>query len=96
MSEKVFQAGITRESGYLYFLDKKGFICKVKMARGHGGSKPSPARIMQTNIIRQPGFLYYVDKGGDVSMVKMSRSGRKKQSVNKKVARKKTLIESNP
>jgi len=34
MAEKVVKVGIKRESGYLYFLDKKGNVARAKMARG--------------------------------------------------------------
>ena len=31
---KVADAGVTRESGYLYFIDKDGDVARSKMARG--------------------------------------------------------------
>jgi len=34
MAEKVAQAGVTKESGYLYFVDKQGDISRAPMARG--------------------------------------------------------------
>ena len=34
MAEKVLKCGIKKESGYLYFIDKKGDISRAKMARG--------------------------------------------------------------
>lgn len=34
MAEKVAKVGIKKESGYLYFVDKKGDISRAKMARG--------------------------------------------------------------
>ena len=37
MGQKVFKSGIKRESGWLYYLDKKGNVARAKMARG--GSK---------------------------------------------------------
>jgi hypothetical protein len=33
-AEEVAQAGVTRESGYLYFIDKNGDVARAKMARG--------------------------------------------------------------
>ena len=33
-AEKVADAGVTRESGYLYFIDKDGDVSRAKMARG--------------------------------------------------------------
>lgn len=39
MAEKVLKCGIKKESGYLYFIDKKGDISRAKMARGRKKSK---------------------------------------------------------
>ena len=33
-AEKVADAGVTRESGYLYFIDKGGNVARAPMARG--------------------------------------------------------------
>lgn len=35
-SEKVAKVGITKEEGYLYFVDKDGDISRAKAARGRG------------------------------------------------------------
>ena len=35
-AEKVADAGVTRESGYLYFIDKDGDVSRAPMARGRG------------------------------------------------------------
>jgi len=32
--EKVFKAGIEKEDGFLYFVDKEGDISRIKMQRG--------------------------------------------------------------
>lgn len=34
MAQKVAKAGVKKESGFLYFVDKQGDISKAKMARG--------------------------------------------------------------
>lgn len=34
MAQKVAKVGIKKEPGYLYFVDKRGDISRVKMARG--------------------------------------------------------------
>ena len=34
MAEKVKNTGVTKQSGFLYFLDKNGHVSKTKMARG--------------------------------------------------------------
>ena len=33
-AEKVADAGVSRESGYLYFIDKNGHVARSPMARG--------------------------------------------------------------
>ena len=39
MAEKVCKCGIKKESGYLYFVDKKGDVSRAKMARGRKKKK---------------------------------------------------------
>ena len=34
MAQKVAKAGVKKEKGYLYFVDKQGDISRAKMARG--------------------------------------------------------------
>ena len=34
MAEKVKNTGVTKQSGYLYYLDKNGNVSRTKMARG--------------------------------------------------------------
>lgn len=77
MAEKVAKAGIKRESGYLYFVDKNGNIARSKMARGGGKKGKQKQEVMaKTGVKRQDGYLYFVDKAGDVARTKMAR-GRK-------------------
>lgn len=77
MAEKVAKAGIKREKGYLYYLDKQGDVSRAKMARGKkkGGS---PTKVTKLKVKRAEGYLYFVDKQGDVSRAKMARRGKKK------------------
>ena len=42
MAEKVAKVGVKKQSGYLYFVDKKGDISRAKMARG--GRKKKKAK----------------------------------------------------
>jgi uncharacterized protein YcgL (UPF0745 family) len=72
MSEKVAKAGVKKEDGYLYFIDKKGDISRVKMARG-GKKGGKPQKIAKVGVKKQKGYLYFVDKKGDVSRAKMVR-----------------------
>jgi hypothetical protein len=72
MAQKVTKAGIKREKGYLYYLDKQGDISKAKMARG-GKKGGGPKKVVKLGVKRQKGYLYFIDKQGDVSMAKMAR-----------------------
>jgi hypothetical protein len=78
MAEKVAKAGITREAGYLYFLDKNGNVSRTVMARGRKKGKGKQEVVAKTGVKREAGFLYYIDKAGDVSRTVMAR-GRKKK-----------------
>ena len=75
MADKVKRTGVTKASGYLYYLDKNGNVARVKMARGtnKGGS---PEVVANAGVQRESGWLYFIDKDGDVSRAKMAR-GRK-------------------
>jgi hypothetical protein len=77
MAEKVAKAGIKRQKGYLYYVDKRGNVVETKMARGNkkgGGGKV----IAKTAVKKVKGYLYFIDKAGDVSRAKMLRGGKKK------------------
>lgn len=79
MAEKVAKAGVKKEAGYLYFVDKQGNVSRAKMARGKkgkGGSKPQ--LVQKVGVKKQSGYLYFVDAKGDVSRAKMVRGGRKR------------------
>ena len=78
MAEKVAKAGIKREKGFLYYLDKQGDVSCAKMARGKNkGGKPK--KVVKLGIKRKEGYLYFIDKAGDVSCAKMVRGGKKKK-----------------
>ncbi|MCU0652584.1 MAG: hypothetical protein MUC39_06575 [Candidatus Omnitrophica bacterium] len=78
MAQKMMKAGVKREKGYLYYVDKCGDISCAKMARGSkkGGS---PKKVAKCGIKRKEGYLYFVDKQGDISCAKMKRGGKKKK-----------------
>lgn len=78
MAEKVAKAGIKREEGFLYFVDKKGDISRAKMSRGKKKGKVKQEVVSKTGVKRESGYLYFVDKQGDVSRTMMAR-GRKKK-----------------
>jgi len=75
LAQKVTKAGIKREKGYLYYLDKQGDVSMAKMARG-GKKGGAPKKVVKLSIKRQKGYLYFIDKQGDVSMAKMKRGGK--------------------
>ena len=77
MAEKVANAGVKKESGYLYFVDKQGDVSRAKMSRG-GRKKGSVAteKVARVGVRKERGFLYFVDKNGDVSRAKMARGRR--------------------
>lgn len=75
MSQKVAKAGIKREKGYLYYLDKQGDVSRAKMARG-GKKGGKPTKLVKLHIKREKGYLYFIDKKGDVSKAKMKRGRR--------------------
>ena len=77
MSEKVAKAGVKREKGYLYYLDKQGDVSRAKMARG-GKKGGSPKKVTKLGIKRKQGYLYFIDKQGDVSAAKMARAGKRR------------------
>lgn len=72
MAQKVAKAGIKREKGYLYYLDKQGDISRAKMARG-GRKGGSPQKVKKLGLKRKQGYLYFIDRQGDVSAAKMAR-----------------------
>ena len=76
MAEKVAKAGVKKEAGYLYFVDKKGNVSRAKMARGKKKVMGSPQVVAKVGVKKESGYLYFVDKKGDVSRAKMAR-GRK-------------------
>ena len=75
MAEKVKNTGVTKQSGFLYFLDKNGHVSKTKMARGADRSG-TPEGVAKAGVQRESGWLYFIDKDGDISRAKMAR-GRK-------------------
>lgn len=70
MAEKVAKAGVKRQEGYLYYIDKQGDISRAKMARG-GKKGGKPEKVQKLGIKKESGYLYYLDKKGDVSRSKM-------------------------
>ena len=79
MAEKVAKAGVKKQNGFLYFVDKDGDVSRARMARGRKkGSKTRPEKVARVGVKKQKGFLYFVDSKGDVSRAKMARGRRRK------------------
>jgi len=76
MGEKVVRCGITREDGWLYFVDKHGDVARAKMAIGRKKGKTKQEVVVGTGIRREQGWMYYIDKNGDVARVRMARRGK--------------------
>jgi hypothetical protein len=72
MAEKVAKAGVKRQDGYLYFIDKQGDVSRAKMARG-GKKGGKPEKVAKVGVKKASGYLYFLDKAGDVSRAKMKR-----------------------
>jgi len=70
MAEKVKAAGIKRQEGFLYYIDKQGDVSRAKMARG-GKKGGKPEKVAKLGIKKEAGYLYFLDKKGDVSRAKM-------------------------
>ena len=75
-AEKIARTDISREPGYMYFLDKQGDVARASMARGGRGSKKKGGqqkKIVKVGVRRDKGYLYFIDKDGDVSRTPMAR-----------------------
>ena len=84
MATKVAKAGVKKEAGYLYFVDKKGNVARAKMARGKKKGKAKIQVVKKVGVKKKAGFLYFIDKKGDISCAKMVRGGKKKKKKKKK------------
>ncbi|MBT3406951.1 hypothetical protein HN419_07385 [Candidatus Woesearchaeota archaeon] len=79
MAKVVYKSDVTRKPGFLYFIDKKGNICHVGMARGGKKSRSGPKVVEKAGVKRKKGCLYYLDKNANVCEVTMNRKGGKKK-----------------
>jgi len=80
MAEKVAKAGVRKEKGWLYFVDKNGDVSRAKMARGgRKKGKQKVEKVAKVGVKKVGGYLYFLDKGGDVSRAKMARGGKKRR-----------------
>ncbi len=77
MGKVIAKAKVKRVKGYLYFLDKKGNVARVQMARAGKKTSKKQQVVAKVGVKRKTGYLYYIDKKGNVCEAKMQR-GRKK------------------
>ena len=82
MAKVISKTGVKRAKGYLYFLDKKGNVARVQMARAGKKTSKKQEVVAKVGIKRKSGFLYFIDKKGNVCEAKMQR-GRKKSKKKK-------------
>lgn len=79
MAEVLVKAGVKRQPGYLYFVDKKGNAARVQMARKGKKTSKKQQVLVKCGVKRQKGYLYFIDKKGNVARAKMARGGKKKK-----------------
>ncbi len=77
-TSKVAKAGVKRESGYLYFVDKSGDVSRAPMKKS--GKRGGVEKVARVGIRKRSGYMYFIDRQGDVSEVLMSRSGARKKA----------------
>lgn len=76
MAEVIAKVGVKREPGFLYFINKKGHVARVEMARGRQTTKKKPKQevIAKVGIEKEAGYLYFLNKKGDVSRALLARN----------------------
>ncbi|MBI5573342.1 MAG: hypothetical protein HY919_02145 [Elusimicrobia bacterium] len=74
MAQEIAKAGVKRQAGYLYYIDKQGDVSRAKMARGgKKGKGGKPEKVAKVGVKKEKGYLYFLDKKGNVSRAKMAR-----------------------
>ena len=68
MGEKIGKEKIERESGYLYYVGKDGYVWRAPMKHNKKGRKK---KIGTEQIKKEPGYMYYVDKKGYVARAQL-------------------------
>jgi len=79
MAKVISKTGVKRVKGYLYFLDKKGNVARVQMARAGKKTSKKQEVVAKAGIKRKSGYLYFIDKGGNVCEAQMQRGRKKKR-----------------
>lgn len=73
-TEILYQTNIVRESGFLYFLNSEGDLCRRRIAIK--GERPQEEVLLEFKIKFMKGWLYYLDKDSNVVKTKMAKSKR--------------------
>ncbi len=77
MGKRVGKEQIDRESGYLYYVGKDGYVWRAPMKHNKRGKKK---KIGTEKIQKEPGNMYYVDKKGFVAAAQLKNwPGSKKK-----------------
>ena len=79
MAEVLVRAGVKRQPGYLYFIDKKGNVARTPMARAGKTTSRKQEVLVNCGVRREKGYLYFLDKSGNVARAKMARGGQRKK-----------------
>ena len=79
MSKVISKTGVKRVKGFLYFLDKRGNVARVQMARAGKKTSKKQQVVAKVGIKRKSGYLYFIDKKGNVCEAKMQRGRKKKR-----------------
>jgi hypothetical protein len=87
-ASKVERTGIKREKDWLYFLDRRGNVSRVRRAEGGGKARKGTTQVVaKVGLKKEDGYLYFIDRDGDVSRAKMVRRGK---GTRRKAARRST------
>jgi 20S proteasome alpha/beta subunit len=79
MGTVIVKGVVQRKPGYLYYVDAKGNVMQVPMARGKKKGRGEKKVIAKGVVKRKEGYLYYIDAKGNVCEAKMAKGGRKKK-----------------
>ncbi len=70
MGKRIGSEQIKRESGYLYYVGKDGYVWRAPMKSNKRGRKK---KVGSEKISKKKGHMYYLDKKGYVAEAKMAR-----------------------
>ena len=76
-AEKLVKLGLTREKGWLYYIDKHGDVARTRAPRLTGQAGTAEV-LAKTGITRDNAFMYFLDKDGDLARTPRKVGGTKK------------------